>query len=73
MGKNYKTILFVALTAFILSIYQPLEAGAKKFDNGIKAPSWGNTRWINLPPGKTGLDIGDYRGKVVYLAFFQKW
>jgi thiol-disulfide isomerase/thioredoxin len=60
---------------------QPL-AGARRLihpapqPQGIvneQAPSWGAGTWMNLPDSKTGLDIGDFRGKVVYLFFFQSW
>ena len=39
----------------------------------VKAPSWQGTEWINLDEGRKTLDITDFEGKVVYLAFFQKW
>jgi thiol-disulfide isomerase/thioredoxin len=37
------------------------------------APAWGVTEWLNLPKGKTSLDLADYRGKVIYLYGFQSW
>ena len=45
-------------------------------DAGIvnqKAPAWYVEQWINLPGGKGSLDIGDYKGKVLYLYCFQSW
>ncbi len=42
-------------------------------DKGVQAPSWEGTEWIQLPEGKKEMDISDYKGKVVYLYFFQKW
>ncbi len=38
-----------------------------------EAPSWQGTEWINLPSGKQNLDVSDFRDRVVYLSFFQKW
>lgn len=40
---------------------------------GQPAPSWGVTQWLNLPKGKKSLDVGDYRGRVLYLYCFQSW
>jgi hypothetical protein len=37
------------------------------------APPWSVTDWINLPNPKTSLEVDDYRGKVLYLFFFQSW
>ncbi len=38
-----------------------------------RAPSWEGAEWINLAPGKTSLDVQDFKGQVIYLSFFQKW
>jgi len=38
---------------------------------GKPAPPWHATRWINLPDGKDSLDVSDFKGKVLYLCFFQ--
>jgi thiol-disulfide isomerase/thioredoxin len=40
---------------------------------GKKALEWKATDWIQLPEGKTTLDIGDFKDKVVYLYCFQSW
>lgn len=40
---------------------------------GKMAPAWKVNRWFNLPAGKRRLDVTDFRGKVVYLFFFQSW
>lgn len=37
------------------------------------APAWPVDQWFNLPAGRTSIDVGDYRGKVVYLYGFQSW
>ena len=39
---------------------------------GQKAPSWEVDEWFNLGDKKT-LDITDFKGKTVYLYFFQSW
>ena len=52
-----------------------MEADAKR-ELGIlnqKAPSWNVDQWLGLPAGKKMLDVGDYKGKVVYLYCFQSW
>ena len=38
-----------------------------------KAPGWDVPKWFQLPDDKTHLDIGDFKGKVVYLYCFQSW
>ena len=40
---------------------------------GRPAPEWGVNQWLNLPEGKTSLDVSDYRNKVLYLYCFQSW
>ncbi len=40
---------------------------------GQQAPHWDVSKWHQLPEGKDELDITDFRGKVLYLYFFQSW
>ena len=40
---------------------------------GQQAPKWDVSDWHQLPKGKKDLDITDYKGKVLYLYFFQSW
>ena len=40
---------------------------------GQQAPQWDVSQWHQLPNGKDDLNIDDYRGKVLYLYFFQSW
>lgn len=40
---------------------------------GQRAPEWDVRQWFNLPDGKDTVDLGDYKGKVVYLYCFQSW
>ncbi len=71
---HLRRITFLTLLIFCLLLtVQPQKADAKTFKNDVEAPSWGDTQWINLPKGKKSLDVDDYKGKIVYLYFFQKW
>lgn len=59
-------MLFVSVTT----------AQNKKMSGGIlnqAAPEWDVDSWFNLPEGKEKLSLADYKGKVVYLYFFQSW
>ena len=49
---------------------QPPDPGQNEMV-GKAAPSWVVNQWINLPEGKQSLDVGDFKGKVLYLCFFQ--
>ena len=49
---------------------QPPDAGQSEMI-GKAAPSWVVNQWINLPEGKQTLDVSDFKGKVLYLCFFQ--
>jgi thiol-disulfide isomerase/thioredoxin len=40
---------------------------------GQQAPEWDVSKWYQLPEGIEDLDITDYRGRVLYLYFFQSW
>lgn len=40
---------------------------------GKSAPEWGVTQWINLPENHKSLDVGDLRGRVLYIYAFQSW
>ena len=40
---------------------------------GQKAPEWNVSDWIQLPEGKEEIQLGDFKGKVVCLYFFQSW
>jgi thiol-disulfide isomerase/thioredoxin len=64
------------LIAFGLVVGTASFAGAQSTDRGIVgkfAPSWKTSTWHQLPSGKTSLDVGDLKGKVTYLFFFQSW
>ena len=49
------------------------ENGSKPGIKGQQAPEWAVSQWHQLPDGKEALNIGDYKGKVLYLYFFQSW
>ena len=62
----------IAILIFGLAI----TAAAEQRTLGIlnqPAPGWEISHWSQLPEGKTRLDIGDFKGKVVYLYCFQSW
>ncbi|WP_417848848.1 TlpA family protein disulfide reductase [Thalassoglobus sp.] len=40
---------------------------------GQQAPAWSVSEWRQLPVGVTTLNVDDFRGKVLYLYFFQSW
>lgn len=40
---------------------------------GQQAPDLSVSQWKQLPDGVTTLNIEDFRGKVLYLYFFQSW
>jgi thiol-disulfide isomerase/thioredoxin len=40
---------------------------------GQLAPELAVNKWQQLPAGQTEVKLDDYRGKVVYLYFFQSW
>lgn len=40
---------------------------------GQKAPGWDAKHWRNVPDDARSLDVSDYKGKVLYLYFFQSW
>ncbi len=69
-----KMTLFIACLLFIFT--STMDTTAKDNTLGIlgqKAPSWKVTQWANLPGGQGPLDVGDYKGKVLYLYCFQSW
>ncbi len=71
--RLYQIVAFIVLFICFQAGATPEKVNAKSFEKDVEAPSWGDTQWINLPKGKKSLDVEDYRGKIVYLYFFQKW
>ncbi len=72
------TLVVTAIsTVFLLAPARAGEgSGSKRVLGGIvgkKAPKWEVESWSNLPKGKKKLDVGDFKGKVVYLYCFQAW
>jgi len=63
-------------TAFCLTLSSGLMAQSGRRDLGIAgtmAPDWETSAWYQLPAGKQTLSVNDYKGKVVFLYFFQSW
>ncbi len=75
MGKRLSLSLSILLLA--TSMFGLITtATAQQRTLGIlnqKAPPLGVSEWFHLDEGKTVLDIGDVKGKVVYLYCFQSW
>ena len=68
MSRLKQSIVFLSLcAAFLLNGYSATSAQMRK------APSWEGVEWINLAPGQESLDVSDFKGRVIYLSFFQKW
>jgi len=62
--------------ALIVLVAAPLAAQQTRRQPGVlgrAAPSWQVESWQQLPEGVDSIDVRDYRGKVVYLFFFQSW
>ena len=75
MGRSLTLSLWIALLVTVMFGFMT-SADAQRRDLGIlnqKAPSLGISEWFYLPEGKTTIDIGDVKGKVVYLYCFQSW
>ncbi len=67
---------FLPLLMLLCSAFLSTTVAAEKSKGGIldqAAPEWGVESWFNLPEGKEKLSLADYKGKVVYLYFFQSW
>jgi len=61
------------ITAFIESASVNAQDRPQLGILGREATTWAVSRWLNLPAGKTSIDIGDYKGKTLYLYGFQSW
>lgn len=68
-------VLLAALSVLLLVDHASAQSGEKPVRGivGQRAPEWDVAQWHQLPEGKEDLDIADYRGKVLYLYFFQSW
>ena len=78
MNKNLFVCLAVLLGLFSVSSLSAQTEEAKPAKPakpvagivGQQAPEWDVSEWHQLPEGKEDLDISDYKGKVLYLYFF---
>lgn len=64
----------IVLTLILMTLLVPAAMASAQDAPGIlgqKAPSWTVDNWFNLEAGTEVIDISDFRGKVVYLFFFQ--
>ncbi len=67
--RPIKSTIYSILAAFFLLLLAINTAYSK----AIKAPSWQGVEWINLDQGVESIEVSDFKGKVIYLSFFQKW
>lgn len=75
MGKRLALSLFTLLIATLTFGFMTTAVAEQKTLGILNqaAPRWGVSQWFQLPEDKTHLDIGDFKGKVVYLYCFQSW
>ena len=77
--KNMKRSHQINLLALILSVsivVFVVAQNAQHQDRGVagqQAPSWSVSKWHQLPKNLKELNVEDYKGKVLYLYFFQSW
>ena len=60
-------VLFLILSSTVAISFAQSQPGIR----GQAAPSWQVDTWFNLAEGTDSIDVADFRGKVVYLFFFQ--
>lgn len=64
----------LVVVAVMLAGGAPNAEARKRGIVGQSAPAWqGLDTWFQLPKGRKALDVSDFKGKVVYLYFFQSW
>jgi thiol-disulfide isomerase/thioredoxin len=71
-----RTHWLVGTQVLVITLLLGQVSGAQQQTRGIagqEAPSWEIEEWINLPEGKSRLDISDFEGKVLYVLGFQSW
>ncbi|MGB6220135.1 peroxiredoxin family protein, partial [Haloferula sp.] len=66
--KNICVLLLMLFSSAIVQGQQPRGGILNQ-----QAPEWEVDKWLNLPEGKDTLTLADYKGKVVFLCFFQSW
>lgn len=72
MGNSRKLARW-AMAVALLAVASTSTAQHQRGIVGKAAPKWSVDKWVNLPEGKKKIDVEDYRGKVLYLFFFQSW
>ena len=66
------SLCFGMISTDALAQRNPTERSRKLGIVGQPAPQWKTSKWHNVT-GKESPNIGDYKGKVLYLYFFQSW
>ncbi len=61
----------IVAVSFVFLLGATADAKRRRGIKGKAAPELRVKKWINLPAGKRTIKLSDYRGKVVYLYFFQ--
>jgi thiol-disulfide isomerase/thioredoxin len=76
MGMRWaRAIVMMVALLFLTGAGQSSEPESRRRGiQGKPAPAWtGITSWHQLPGGAKTLDVASFKGKVVYLYFFQSW
>ena len=67
------TLSSIVLAAALFAGFTAFGQRAPMGISGKKAPPWKVSQWHNLPAKQKSLDVGDFKGKVLYLYGFQSW
>ena len=67
------TYLAIVLSLCLMGLSSPVQAKPKPGILGQPAPALNIKDWYQLPKDREHIELSDYRGKVVYLFFFQSW
>jgi len=65
--------LAIILSLCLMGLSSPVQAKPKPGILGQPAPALNIKDWYQLPKDREHIELSDYRGKVVYLFFFQSW
>lgn len=68
-----KNIVRFAIAGVLITLTASATTANTRGIVGKQAPSWSVDKWLNLPSGKQEIDVQDYKGKALYLFFFQSW
>ncbi|MEE9392020.1 MAG: hypothetical protein V3W41_05910 [Planctomycetota bacterium] len=63
----------ISLVLLAVTVLTAPALAQRKSPTGQLAPKWEIEKWIQLPEKTKALDIGDFKGKTIYLYTFQAW